>query len=226
MFALTQGGALARQLIIFLVIQSPSSSMRPREIVSSNSSLDVLFAEVADAGPGAELRVTGVTGLNKDAIRLRMLTAGLVDVGVPSAATDVLVGVVPNHDLGAKSSLAWTKVAANDAVTPAELVDEDELLARDGLQDSLQERAEGESARKGCGVDGGGKRKPCKDCTCGLADMNDDAPAAPVQQPGKGCGSCALGDAFRCASCPYLGLPPFNPGEKVEVPSSLMTSDI
>lgn len=100
------------------------------------------------------------------------------------------------------------------------------------------------------------RRRACKDCSCGLAELeqeedqrasaavkeaqafflegDDDIPQHvrgatagvegvwPVDRRAEAkktssCSSCYLGDAFRCGSCPYLGLPPFKPGEKVQL---------
>jgi hypothetical protein len=64
------------------------------------------------------------------------------------------------------------------------------------------------------------RKKACKSCSCGLAeieaeeatqkvtvvlDAGADGPAPSTAKVTSSCGSCYLGDAFRCASCPYLG---------------------
>ncbi|OIR58392.1 MAG: Anamorsin related protein [Amphiamblys sp. WSBS2006] len=54
------------------------------------------------------------------------------------------------------------------------------------------------------------KSRKCANCTC---DKKTDAPEGPKSN----CGKCYLGDAFRCESCPYAGLPAFQPGENVSL---------
>lgn len=59
------------------------------------------------------------------------------------------------------------------------------------------------------------KPKPCKNCNCGRAEKEKSAENSNVNVTSS-CGRCYLGDAFRCAGCPYKGIPAFEPGEKID----------
>lgn len=39
------------------------------------------------------------------------------------------------------------------------------------------------------------------------------------------CVQCYLGDAFRCGSCPYRGLPAFEKGKKIQLAADFLTAD-
>jgi len=140
----------------------------------------------------------------------------------PAATTVHKGGVVT-------ASKVWT-LSAND--------DDDELIDSDTVLDESDfKKPDPSSLRAACG-DGETKRKACKDCTCGLAEKLSSTPSTtsgpavkldstvdPLIKPSS-CGSCYLGDAFRCAGCPYLGMPAFKPGERVLLSDTKLQADI
>jgi hypothetical protein len=98
-----------------------------------------------------------------------------------------------------------------------DFVDENDLLS-DDIKVNTQD----------CGVgnDTSGKRRACKNCSCGLADMEQQGEVNQQSNTAKSaCGNCYKGDAFRCGSCPFLGKPAFEQNTN-SVKLSLVADDI
>jgi len=105
-----------------------------------------------------------------------------------------------------------------------DLIDEDSLLTEEDLKKPNLPQADN------CEVGKAG-RKACKNCTCGRVEMEEKKEKLGLasdllDNPQSSCGSCGLGDAFRCSTCPYKGLPPFKLGEKISLSQSFLTADI
>ncbi|KAK7282178.1 hypothetical protein RIF29_10773 [Crotalaria pallida] len=105
----------------------------------------------------------------------------------------------------------------------SDLIDEDSLLTEEDLKKPQLPPV------SDCEI--GSTRKACKNCTCGRAGEDDKVlklglTAEQINNPQSACGSCGLGDAFRCSTCPYKGLPPFKLGEKVSLSSNFLAADL
>ena len=206
---------------------------------------------VKDDDDGSSLSSTSSATMQKE-ISKALTLEGFEDVvseqttRVSGTDATVISGRKPQWERGVKFSLekktkktavshsAWEE---EDDDGEEETIDEDALLTeKDKAKPTTAEGEEG----VGCPP----TRKPCKDCTCGRKEeeeMKENAtPASSVvkmdleNDPNdetfkSACGNCALGDAFRCAGCPYLGQPAFkeNDGEgKVVMLDDLGTVDL
>ncbi|XP_030280641.1 anamorsin isoform X2 [Sparus aurata] len=115
----------------------------------------------------------------------------------------------------------WTLSANDMDDDDVDLVDSDALLDEEDLKKPDPASLKAPS----CGEGAGKKKKACKNCTCGLAEeLEQESEGKQTTNMAKSaCGSCYLGDAFRCASCPYLGMPAFKPGEKIVLDKKTLT---
>jgi len=160
-----------------------------RVSVSSASEIDAASWSQA-LKPGGELSVVFPDEKLVAEAKLPLLLGGFALLGDASGGVKELTAT--KVAVGAKAELKKRD----------EFVDEDELLAADGLE--APEVSEG----VGCSA-----RKPFANCTCGRAEALA-APEQPTQQQtSSACGNCHKGDAFRCANCPHLGKPAFQEGK-------------
>ncbi|CAH3031763.1 unnamed protein product [Pocillopora meandrina] len=115
----------------------------------------------------------------------------------------------------------WTLSAQDIDDEEIDILDSDTLLDEEDLR-----KPDPASLKSDCGTNKAGKKKACKNCTCGLAEELEQGKTPAKKTVTSSCGSCYLGDAFRCASCPYLGMPAFKPGEKVALTSRQLKGDV
>ncbi|KAJ5488169.1 Cytokine-induced anti-apoptosis inhibitor 1 [Penicillium expansum] len=160
------------------------------------------------------------------------LKFGLKKKNKPTPPT--AVPIIPSFPTGFAAPMGIDSPTNHDRDDDDELINEDTLLSEEDLTRPIMPPPE-------CQPKTGRRRRACKDCTCGLADKLEaedkerranadkelnvmkldtgDLTELDFTVEGKtgSCGSCALGDAFRCDGCPYMGLPAFKPGQEVQI---------
>ncbi|KAK9295185.1 hypothetical protein QLX08_010429 [Tetragonisca angustula] len=168
----------------------------------------------------SNLKLTGFKVKEQESFDTKQLKGLLLNIYNDIDNICEVVAEKPSFEIGSSVTLNLSeKKSSNvwklDTSVDEELINEDDLLDENDIIKPV-------TNLRVCSTTG--KRKACKDCTCGLAEELSGKIAS-EETAKSSCGNCYLGDAFRCASCPYLGMPAFKPGEKVILPESQLKAD-
>ena len=219
---------------ILLLINTPN--------IDANLLTNLIETSLKHLKTKSHLYICGGDGVNKQTQIVNELKLnGFVNV---SETNGVVQGEKPHFEVGSSSKLKFTNSKQQQqqqqqvkAVWKLDDGDDQEdnndLINTDDLLDEMDLKKPILIEKFDCGESATGKKKACKNCSCGLAEQLEDeivankVSANATKEPNKSsCGSCYLGDAFRCASCPYSGMPAFKPGEKVKLNDNLLMADI
>lgn len=186
----------------FVEISHTTANISPEDLTSLQTRL----------GASEPIEVARVTGRKPD---YEVGSSTQLKISLPKQVSDA-----PHVD--ADVARVWNLNADDMVDDDVDLIDSDDLLDDDDFIKPAPE-----SLRASCGTETETtKKKACKNCTCGLADeIASEKKPKTTQNATSACGSCYLGDAFRCSSCPYLGMPPFKPGEKIELSARQLQAD-
>ncbi|KAG7340519.1 cytokine-induced anti-apoptosis inhibitor 1, Fe-S biogenesis domain containing protein [Nitzschia inconspicua] len=202
-----------------------SMSIDKLDIVVESSELDTLYNPMELSNWVPSLKVDAL-------VSVRVVNAAAVDVDLQPITTSFLLAGLSSvserkESGGSRVLVASRKAAPIMSAAPlkkttnvvtlniGETGDDEDMIDEDGLLDenTLLAPPPAMNTQATANADDCSGRAPCDNCTCGRADSSASG-RAPQQAPSSSCGKCHLGDAFRCASCPYLGKPAFKAGEE------------
>jgi len=191
--------------------------------------LDIFSVYIKLLTSGGILIVKTENGTEDNAVK-RLKMCGFLNV-IASNTPGIVVGYTPSYKVGYSDKVTLNSEAKESIVSAWKLDDNNsETISEDDLLEADDLKKPDSTSLKVCATTK--KAKACKNCSCGLAEeleanrLKDIPKQTPDTSNAKSsCGSCYLGDAFRCASCPYLGMPAFKPGEKVQLAGNLLQDD-
>ncbi len=198
------------RLLFFLeTVKNTANESVQTLTISASSTEEVSVTVIEDAlralVPGGSITINIPAG--NSAVKRNIMFSGFISVAVATVEnTQTITANKPDVDFASSSSVKLNPTLISTESTwnfdmddgEVDLIADSDLLKEDVSSNPVYD----------CGPGSDGKRKACKDCVCGLADEEraDELEAAGGVAK-SGCGSCAYGDAYRCATCPSLGKP-------------------